>query len=233
MRVYIFVCGLPWWLSSKESNAGDAGLITELERSPGEGNRNPLQYSCLGNPMDREAWRAAVHGVENDGHMTEQLNNGNSSSKREGKEEQQKYPGLYSSRGFCIEWKRKHWRALLPAPHLFSDHSDFLNLSIPLPSLKKTRKSSSGNLCILLPSLIIHRSYLLIVKQNGLSLRAAFLRGLQGDDLKEGRLNLQLRTETDKPHCVSSQKGRQCFQNEFPIENTCNNPGTWWDISLI
>ena len=88
MRVYIFVCGLPWWLSSKESIAGDAGLITELERSPGEGNRNPLQYSCLGNPMDREAWRATVRGAENDGHMTEQLNNDNCSSKREGKEEQ-------------------------------------------------------------------------------------------------------------------------------------------------
>ena len=33
------------------------------ERSPGEGNGNPLQYSCLENPMDREAWRATVHGV--------------------------------------------------------------------------------------------------------------------------------------------------------------------------
>ena len=37
-------------------NAGDLGLIPELGRSPGEGNGNPLQYSCLGNPMDREAW---------------------------------------------------------------------------------------------------------------------------------------------------------------------------------
>ena len=39
----------------------DAGLITGSGRSPGEGNGNPLQYSCLGNPMDRGAWRATVH----------------------------------------------------------------------------------------------------------------------------------------------------------------------------
>ena len=37
-------------------NAGDLGLIPGLGRSPGEGNGNPLQYSCLENPMDREAW---------------------------------------------------------------------------------------------------------------------------------------------------------------------------------
>ena len=44
-------------------NVGDLGLIPGLGRSPGEGNGNPLQYSCLEDPMDREAWRAAVHGV--------------------------------------------------------------------------------------------------------------------------------------------------------------------------
>ena len=42
-------------------NAGDAGLIFALGRSPGEGNGNPLQYSCLGNPMDTGTWRATVH----------------------------------------------------------------------------------------------------------------------------------------------------------------------------
>ena len=42
-------------------NAGDAGLITGSERSPGEENGNPLQYSCLGNPMDRGAWWVTVH----------------------------------------------------------------------------------------------------------------------------------------------------------------------------
>ena len=45
------------------TNAGDVGLIHGLGRSPGGGHGNPLQYSCLGNPMDRGAWWAAVHGV--------------------------------------------------------------------------------------------------------------------------------------------------------------------------
>ena len=49
----------------KESacQAGDAGLIPGSGRSPGKGNGNPLQYFCLGNPMDRGTWRATVHGV--------------------------------------------------------------------------------------------------------------------------------------------------------------------------
>ena len=41
----------------------DAGLIPGLERSPGEGNGNPLQFSCLENPMDRGAWQAIIHRV--------------------------------------------------------------------------------------------------------------------------------------------------------------------------
>ena len=44
-------------------NAGDPGLIPGLGRSPGEGNGNPLQCSCLENPMERGAWSATVHGV--------------------------------------------------------------------------------------------------------------------------------------------------------------------------
>ena len=57
---------LPRWLSGKESacNAGDTGSIPRLGRSPGEGNGNPLQYSCLENPIDRGAWWATVYGVE-------------------------------------------------------------------------------------------------------------------------------------------------------------------------
>ena len=49
----------------KESacKAGDLGLILELRRCPGEGNGNPLQYSCLENPTDRGAWQARVYGV--------------------------------------------------------------------------------------------------------------------------------------------------------------------------
>ena len=45
------------------ANARDMGLIPGLGRSPGEGNGYPLQYSCLGNPMDSGAWRAIVHWV--------------------------------------------------------------------------------------------------------------------------------------------------------------------------
>ena len=47
------------------ANAGDAGSIPGSGRSPGEGNDNPLQYSCLENSMDREAWQATVRGVTN------------------------------------------------------------------------------------------------------------------------------------------------------------------------
>ena len=47
--------------------ARDTGLIPGSGRSPGEGNGNPLQYSCLENPMDRGAWQAAVHGSQRSG----------------------------------------------------------------------------------------------------------------------------------------------------------------------
>ena len=59
--------GFPGGSDGKESacNAGDPGSKPELARSPGEGNGNPLQYSCLKNSMDRGAWRAPVHGVTN------------------------------------------------------------------------------------------------------------------------------------------------------------------------
>ena len=52
------------------SNAGDMGSIPGSGRSPGEKNGNPLQYSCLGNPMDREAWRAILHGVSKESDTT-------------------------------------------------------------------------------------------------------------------------------------------------------------------
>ena len=45
------------------ANSGDMGLIPGWERSPGDGSDNALKYSCLGNPMDREARRATVHGI--------------------------------------------------------------------------------------------------------------------------------------------------------------------------
>ena len=57
--------GFPGGSDGKESacNAGDLGSIPGLGRSPGERNGNPLQYSCLGNPMDRGVWQATVHWV--------------------------------------------------------------------------------------------------------------------------------------------------------------------------
>ena len=57
--------GLPWRLSSKKStcSTGDAGSISELGRSPGSRNGNPPQYSCLKNPVDREAWQATGYGI--------------------------------------------------------------------------------------------------------------------------------------------------------------------------
>ena len=48
---------------SANAGVGREGSIPGLGRSPGGGNGNPLQYSCLGNPMDRGAWRATVHEV--------------------------------------------------------------------------------------------------------------------------------------------------------------------------
>ena len=50
-------------IKNPPANAGDPGSTAGLGRSPGDGNGNPLQYSCLGNPVDREAWQATVHGV--------------------------------------------------------------------------------------------------------------------------------------------------------------------------
>ena len=57
--------GLPGGSNGKEPacNAGDLGLIPQSGRFPGKGNDNSLQYSYLGNAMDRRAWRATVHGV--------------------------------------------------------------------------------------------------------------------------------------------------------------------------
>ena len=57
--------GFPGGSDGKESacNAGDPGSVPGSGKSPGEGNGYPLQYPCLENSMDREAWRTAVHGV--------------------------------------------------------------------------------------------------------------------------------------------------------------------------
>ena len=61
----VVLLGFPGGSDSKESacNAGDLGLILGSGRFPGEGNDNPLQHSCLENPMDRGTWQTTVHGV--------------------------------------------------------------------------------------------------------------------------------------------------------------------------
>ena len=59
--------GIPWWLSGKESSCqcrNPLSLIPGLGRSPGVGNVNSHQYSCLENPMDTEAWQDTVHGLQ-------------------------------------------------------------------------------------------------------------------------------------------------------------------------
>ena len=64
MVIYIYM-GFPGVSDGKKSayNVGDWGLIPGSGRSPGEGNGNPLQYSCLENPTDGGAWQPTVHGV--------------------------------------------------------------------------------------------------------------------------------------------------------------------------
>ena len=65
ISLHILFLGFPGGseVKASDSNAGDPGSIPRSERSPGEGNVNPLQYSCLENLMDRGAWQATVLGV--------------------------------------------------------------------------------------------------------------------------------------------------------------------------
>ena len=68
MSKFMHMVRLPRWhklknLPANAEDLRDAGLIPGSGRSPGGGHRNPLQCSCLENPMDRGAWQAMVHGV--------------------------------------------------------------------------------------------------------------------------------------------------------------------------
>jgi len=74
----IQLAGLPWWLSGKDStcnaeDVGDMGSIPGSGRSPGGGHGNPLQDSCLENPMDAGSWRATVHRVAKSGTRLKRL----------------------------------------------------------------------------------------------------------------------------------------------------------------
>ena len=80
-NVYIWAFQVALLVKNPPADAGrdprDLGSIPGSGRSPEGGNGNPLQYSCLGYPLDREAWQAAVHGVAKELDMTLQLNNDN------------------------------------------------------------------------------------------------------------------------------------------------------------
>ena len=82
--------GLPWWLSAKESfcQCRRHQFSPWVGNSLGGGNGNALWYSCLGNPMDREAWWATVHGVTRVGHnlVTEAPDKGEGKRGRKGQE---------------------------------------------------------------------------------------------------------------------------------------------------
>jgi len=73
---------LPGGSDSKETacNAGDPGSIPGLGRSPGEGNANPFQYSCLGNTINSGVWRATVCGITKESDTTEQITHTNTIS---------------------------------------------------------------------------------------------------------------------------------------------------------
>ena len=72
MLAFMMMVGFPGGSVAKNlpANAGDTGSTPGLGRSPGEGNDNPLWYSCPGNPMNRGAWWATVHGVAKEPDMT-------------------------------------------------------------------------------------------------------------------------------------------------------------------
>ena len=71
-EAYSLIWGFPGGSVVKNlpASAGDLGSIPGSGRSPGEGNGNPLQHSCLGNPTDRGAWLATVYGVAKESDMT-------------------------------------------------------------------------------------------------------------------------------------------------------------------
>ena len=66
-------CGLPWWFGGKKIHLPiqkTSDSISGSGRSPGKINSNPLQYSCLGNSMDRRAWWATAHGIAKESDIT-------------------------------------------------------------------------------------------------------------------------------------------------------------------
>ena len=91
----------------------DVGLIPGSGRSPGGGNGNPLQYSCLENPTDRRAWWATAYGGAKELDMSELLNNNNS---------------IFTSPGLNVRWVRTvlHWNLISVLPRLMYPFSGYV-----------------------------------------------------------------------------------------------------------
>ena len=97
--------GLPWWLRTV-NNVEDPGSISGLGRSPGEGNGDPYQYSCLKNSIDRGAWQATVHGSQRVGH---DWATNTHRDKGHGSSNLKKIHGNCTINIWEAEWKRKHY----------------------------------------------------------------------------------------------------------------------------
>ena len=113
--------GIPGRVSGKEPacqcrRRWVMGLIPKLGRSPGRGHHNPLQYSCLGNPMDREAWWATVHGVAKSWTQLKQLSPHHRKYKKKWEREKiRSFSGILSHNMFC----------LFPGLHIWNGASGF------------------------------------------------------------------------------------------------------------
>ena len=114
--------GFPSGSSGKEpANGGDADPSLGWKDSPGEGNGNPLQYSCLENPMDRGAWQAAVRGVAKCRTQLKRLH----THIRTGGPEEEKLKFYITSCSFCFCNSAGSLQSLDHVGHVVSEHGDF------------------------------------------------------------------------------------------------------------
>ena len=141
--------GLPSVSKESACNAGHLGLIPGLGRPPGEGNGNPLQCSCLENPMDRGAWQAAVHGIARVRHDL-------ATKERDPLSCYEVY-GIFPDQG--SKPSLLHWKAdSLPLSHQGSPCLDYCNsLTLVFQFLVSALSNSLDNLtcmCVLSPSVM-------------------------------------------------------------------------------
>ena len=150
------ILGLPWWLrSSKESvcNVGDLGSIPGLGKPPGGGHGNPLQSSCLENPMDRGAWWATVHRVEKSRTRLSNWAHTHVTPKSEHRIWSQKLNSVSPQLSLCLthrhcllnEWIKEataSYQYLLAAKTWARPHITFLSFSFLIFKIGITRDSS-------------------------------------------------------------------------------------------